>query len=812
MQDNSSQGAAAASLAQRLVRSPLAWLCVLVAAAYAPIFWGQIIFFRDPAHWNFPARAFVRHAFLSGQFPHWNPYVGLGVPVWANPLYGMFYPPNWLLLLVPERLVASALTWQSAAHTLWGGAGMFVLAKQFRCGSVACLIGGIAWAFSGYTTSMWSAGLLLIADAWLPWVAVGFIAAATSYRRGEGAVHAIPKATLPLALALLCGEVFVAMISAGFGALTLWAWALGGHARDIANEQRALAAGQQKPWLRFAAVLASAVTLAFLIGTIVIAPARALVVGTPRAAGLPLSEAEQYSFHPIRLLELAAPEALGVPLMDYPAAKYAGEKAIDDAPLAFSSYLGAAVIGLALLAFGRNRRSAWMLLGYWCFFLLICFGRYTPIHAVWRQLVLPFQYMRYPEKYFVLLVGWTALLGSMGFDRLIKDRSLKPWRVLTLIVSLVAVLLLVGVFADFQLARYVRGGAARGLFAAVGLLCMFWFRKRQSSLLLPLAVAVVTLDLVTTLWHLQPFTDASVAQRMPPVAKAILDRTENKGLPPRLYRSRKATDNVSSFLKLDGFADTEALWMLTLSPNLGSVFGIATVPGYDAATFGTLNRFWEEGLEFRATLLRLLAVEYALLPVKDPATLDKRGAAYEAIMDPVPGTRLYRVKNPLPRAFLTANTLVLNDDDALLRLFTPEVADGKIALVAEGQGEKPMSGSTEPLGVCTSRAQGTNRLVATCTTARDGLAVFAEQFAPQWKATVDGAPAKLLRVNQVMRGVHITAGKHEVVMTYELPQVTSAAWVSMLAAIVCVLLIALNLRSKRRKGPVMAPLSDVHVS
>lgn len=815
MQDLPPINAAPPSLVHRLLRSPLAWLCVLVALAYAPIFWGQIIFFRDPAHWNYPARAFVRHTLLSGHFPHWNPFVGLGVPVWANPLYGIFYPPNWLLLAVPQSLVASALTWQSAAHTLFGGIGVYMLAKQFRCGGVACLVGGVAWAFSGYTTSMWSAGLLLIADAWLPWVAVGFIAAGHSFLRGEGWVRALPKMTFAPAMALLCGEVFVAMMSVGFGALTFVAWATSGNVKSRPpSESVGEPPTPSKQWLRLAAMFGAGVSLAFMIAAIVILPARALVAGTPRAAGLPLAQAEQYSYHPIRLLELVAPDALGVPLLDYPAGKWAGEKAIDGAPLAFSSYLGAAVIGLALLALGRQRRGGWMLLGCWCFFLFVCFGRYTPVHALWRQVALPFQYMRYPEKYFVLLVGWTALLAALGFDRLRTELTLKPWRLFGLVATLLSMLLVIGSFAEPHLAQYVRGGALRGLFAVAGLLSLFWFRKRQPRLVAPLAVTVVALDLVTTLWYLQPFTDAAVTQRLPPAAKTILESTPNKNLVPRLYRSGKAADNVTQFIKLESFEDTETIWMLTLTPNLASVFGIATIPGYDAATLGALDKFWEEGLEFRATLLRLLAVEFALLPVKDPSVPDQRTSVYQPIADPVPGTRLYRVKDSLPRAYVAGATMVTDDKQTLFHLFTPEVASGQLALVAAGQGQQPLRGSNERAGTCTSESVDGNTLQATCEVTKPGLAVFVEQYSPGWMATVDGEPTKLLRVNHVMRGVPLQPGRHTIKMRYQPPAVVGAAIVSAAAfiALVALWLMSLIQRHKRdgatptKKGDPVGPL------
>ena len=90
-------------------RAFFCFLLVLVAV-YLPLFFGRIIFTRDIAHWIFPARWFLRASLLAGQLPLWNPYQGLGFPVLGNPLYGVFYPPNWLLLLASPGWLARALS------------------------------------------------------------------------------------------------------------------------------------------------------------------------------------------------------------------------------------------------------------------------------------------------------------------------------------------------------------------------------------------------------------------------------------------------------------------------------------------------------------------------------------------------------------------------------------------------------------------------------------------------------------------------------------------------------------------------------
>lgn len=52
--------------------------------------------------------------------------------------------------------------------------------------------------------------------------------------------------------------------------------------------------------------------------------------------------------------------------------------------------------------------------------------------------------------------------------------------------------------------------------------------------------------------------------------------------------------------------------------------------------------------------------------------------------------------------------------------------------------------------------------------ATDGLAVFSEIYYPKgWKATIDGTPANILRVNYVLRSLAIPSGKHTIEFTFE---------------------------------------------
>jgi hypothetical protein len=80
----------------------------VLAIVYFPIVLGQVLFFRDPAKWSYPAR-----------------------------------------LLTPESMVVHMVTWQSLGHLVWGGLGMAalllrLLPDQADGGALAALIAGLA--------------------------------------------------------------------------------------------------------------------------------------------------------------------------------------------------------------------------------------------------------------------------------------------------------------------------------------------------------------------------------------------------------------------------------------------------------------------------------------------------------------------------------------------------------------------------------------------------------------------------------------------------------------------------------------------
>jgi hypothetical protein len=778
--DKSSNNGKATEPAWRLLLVTLAILCVV----FFPLWLGRIVFYSDVAHWTLPARRFVRDSLLRGELPGWNPLQGIGFPIFADPLYGIFYPPNWLYLLVPPHWVASLVTWQDFAHLVWGGVGMYLLARRLAGSPVAACVAALAWSLAGNNTSHWTAGMLMVAGAWVPWVAVGYLALLDSLRPGgRGWPMGVVKAALPTAFGLLVGEVFVAMMGVGFGLATAIAVAVIERRRDPAH------AGFRARGL---GAVALALALAAGMGAITVVPALALKASTERAGPLSRADAEVCSLHPARLVEFVAPDSMGNSEGFQPAARWIAEPRLDNLPLSHSLYMGSSVVALALAAFGRRRYLASVLGALGSFALVLALGKYLPAHAVFRRVVFPFAYMRSPEKYLVVLGGCLALLAALGTVRILAAER-QPWRRVVVLLGLVLLLALSArwFFPGGWAAQVTRGALASGL-ALVGVLTVQFLAARQARLVPLVLIAIVGLDLAAATWPLQVFAPRQVAAVSAPAAQVVLADSPGHGEPPRLYRAHNVLQHVGQFAPALP-RELSELWLLqTFITNTANIWGIATLPGYDAAIPAGLDHIWASGLREGQSVLRLLGARYTLLPVEDPREKEKR-TGIEPMLDPLPGTRLYRVPGTLPRVFLVGQAQVADDATVLRRIFDPAVIAGSTAWLAPDSGAQALFGPADaPAGTCALDSYANNRLQATCQVQRPALAVFVEQYDKGWRATLDGQPAPIVRANLIMRAVAVGPGEHKIAMEFRTPGLRAGALLTLLSLIVLLVLLLLR--------------------
>jgi hypothetical protein len=326
-------------------------------------------------------------------------------------------------------------------------------------------------------------------------------------------------------------------------------------------------------------------------------------------------------------------------------------------------------------------------------------------------------------------------------------------------------------------------GLRDGAMAVLAVLGIQILAARGSRLAPVLLVATVAFDLAAACWPLQGFVPRALAVDKPRAAQVVLADGAGRAGPPRLFRSEAVTDTVVAWTRASNHAQGEARLLQTLVTNTANPWGIAMMPGYDAAIPRRLLSAWAASQADRLAALRLFSVDYAVLPVRDPRAPTDPRTGVQPLSDLVPGARLYRVTDSLPRVFLAAHAEVLPDSTALARLYEPAVVAGESVWLAPDANARALPAPPGRAGTCRLESFGNRRLEASCAGGQPALAVFDEQYDQGWSAIVDGKPAPVLRANLNMRAVAVEPGRHTIVLEYSPAGLRAGAAVTLLSAL-----------------------------
>jgi len=132
---------------------------------YAP---GEVVSDAALQHW--PSAYYLRQSVYEyGKWPLWNHTWMLGQPFAANPLNKVWYPPQWLVLVVPPTIHINFMIY---GHMALLALGMMRWARSAGYSLQAALFMTIGWGFNTKLLAHLGAGHLDIvyALAWAPWL------------------------------------------------------------------------------------------------------------------------------------------------------------------------------------------------------------------------------------------------------------------------------------------------------------------------------------------------------------------------------------------------------------------------------------------------------------------------------------------------------------------------------------------------------------------------------------------------------------------------------------------------------------------
>lgn len=193
-------------LRERKINILLFWIIFLPFIGL--LLFGKVIFWGTASLQFIPWYQFSFDTILSGNFPLWNPYNGMGVPFIANYQSAVFYPINWLLLIFyavgrVEGLTIG-VTLLIPLHLFIGGLGIKRILERLNRSKFSQLMGGIAFAFSGYILTRVSFISMVWAYAWLPWIIFSCMQIKPITK--PGSIPKLLQLSIFLALQLLAGH------------------------------------------------------------------------------------------------------------------------------------------------------------------------------------------------------------------------------------------------------------------------------------------------------------------------------------------------------------------------------------------------------------------------------------------------------------------------------------------------------------------------------------------------------------------------------------------------------------------------------
>lgn len=728
-------------------------LLLFVALFRGVLLRGDTLYERDLEMLHRPLRTLLVHLWRStGGPPLWNPLLDMGQPFAANPQAAVFHPLSWLFLVLPW---GTAFELQLLLPLVAAFAGMVALVRVLHGSRTAAVLAAGSWAFGGLLLSLTNLLPMLLTIAPVP----ALLAFALRLARGGGRRDVLGFAVCA-ALACAGGEPVTLAAAA-----LLLAAALVAEIVSLAPHRRPAAA-------RAVLRVAGAGVLGVAMAAAVILPSLALAARSVRAAGLPLERSEIWSLPPLRLFELVLPHVMGH-TGEGAGAAYWGAAAypLKRFPLIYSIYPGLLIAALAVAALARPRPARLVWAGAGALGYLLAVGGHAPLWTILRHAAPVSAALRYPEKLAVVTCFAVTVLAALGFDD-IASGGRRARRVAGAVLAGAAALAAAGGLLTAAAPPAALAGLVARLGTPAATTAFAALVPRDCAVAAALAAAyllglgalvrhggvrggawlaaVLALDLFVAGKGLVPSRPPGAVDPAFPLLRPLARASE----PVRLF-------DLAEWQPADPVIAAAPSGLQAASWGVGSAFATDTDLSELAWSGRATRLFWRAAAADSRVMTPILLRRGVGAVLTRPTAAGRDDPSRRAV------PTLVRLQDPMPEVFCADRVVRFDGDEGWVAAVVALGDRQRTAALIEGPDALALPAHPGP---CRADivARDPVRLAIDVLAGGpgDSLVAVNQTWDDRWLASVDGAPARLLRTDISLSAVAVPPGTHRVELVY----------------------------------------------
>jgi len=677
----------------------------------------------------------------AGHFPLWDPHLWAGQPLVGQVQPGTLNPLNWILFSMPLKdgfIRISFLHWYWVSIQFLAVLFCYWLCRDLRLSQTASILGGCAFGLGGFVATIGWPQLMMSAIL-LPLILMFLL----RVLREENTLPNAAAAGAQLGASFLSGHHNVPTF---FTIATIGLWI---YIAAVCGSLRKVIA----PALAFGACFV-------LIAAAQILPAYELGRLSVRWAGAPdpLGWDQQVPYSVHETYALLPTEILGI--------------AIQSLERDSAIFIGVLIFTMGLLGAGARwkERIVRVLAAVTMGGLIFSLGARSLYHGILYALIPNIDKARAPSMAAAIFHLGIVVLAAYGLDSL-RTREL----------------------AGRASAIAIRILGASSLFLCASLMLLIIVRAEKSEeYKMPAQTALIALTLtgILMLWRRTSLSGTALGVLTILLLLFELNNVSNYSL--------RTFETATTLRKLDEHRDLAAfLKQRTDFPrvemehkdipyNFGDWFGVDQFGGFQP---GLSKSLWLTAGE--PPYRMLYAINYAIGPT--PARADQA-----QLFQGNSGLKIFANPSAFPRVRVVHAAIGAADEIAVRIAVMNPATDLRRTIVV--QGAPPVLENCDGGDVQIVRQRTTSvtlRANAPC----KSMVVLTDAWFPGWKAFVDGKPTQIYAAYDVIRGVVVDAGQHEVVMRYRPGSVFTGMVLALAGIVLCAAL------QFRRQAPAATRLS-----